>query len=100
VTYRNLRRPLPIMLWELSGTEQRYRAVLEARAGVPETEVAERYRASRHRLWTISAGRIVAAAPGQPRAASQPVSVVSPDPYRNVGGFQGLVYGTCQVISD
>jgi len=31
------------MLWELSVTEQRYRAVLEVRAGVPVTEVAERY---------------------------------------------------------
>ena len=35
------------MLWELSVTEQRYRAVLEVRAGVPVTEVAERYRVSR-----------------------------------------------------
>ena len=31
------------MLWELSVTEQRYRAVLEVMAGVPVTEVAERY---------------------------------------------------------
>jgi hypothetical protein len=30
------------MLWELSVAEQRYRAVLEAGAGVPVTEVAER----------------------------------------------------------
>ena len=35
------------MLWELSVTEQRYRAVLEVRAGVPATEVAERYGVSR-----------------------------------------------------
>jgi transposase InsO family protein len=35
------------MLWELSVTEQRYRAVLEVRAGVPVTEVAERYGVSR-----------------------------------------------------
>ena len=35
------------MLWELSVTEQRYRAVLEAGAGVPVTEVAERYGVSR-----------------------------------------------------
>jgi transposase InsO family protein len=35
------------MLWELSVTEQRYRAVLEVRAGVPVTEVAERYGISR-----------------------------------------------------
>ncbi len=36
----------PLMLWELSMTEQRYRAVLEAGAGVPVTEVAERYEVS------------------------------------------------------
>src|SRR5258708_15290810 len=35
------------MLWELSVTEQRYRAVLAVRAGVPVTEVAERYGVSR-----------------------------------------------------
>jgi transposase len=35
------------MLRELSVTEQRYRAVLEVRAGVPVTEVAERYGVSR-----------------------------------------------------
>ena len=33
----------PFMLWELSVTEQRYRAVLEVLAGVPVTEVAGRY---------------------------------------------------------
>ena len=38
----------PLMLWELIVTEQRYRAVLEVMAGVPVTEVAERYRVSRH----------------------------------------------------
>jgi transposase InsO family protein len=37
----------PFMLWELSVTEQRYRAVLEVMAGVPVTEVAERYGVSR-----------------------------------------------------
>ena len=37
----------PLMLWELSVTEQRYRAVLEVLAGVPVTEVAERYGVSR-----------------------------------------------------
>jgi hypothetical protein len=37
------------MLWELSVTEQRYRAVLEVLAGVPVTEVAERYGISRHK---------------------------------------------------
>jgi transposase-like protein len=37
----------PLMLWELSVTEQRYRAVLEVMAGVPVTEVAERYGISR-----------------------------------------------------
>jgi hypothetical protein len=31
------------MLWELSVSEQRYRAVLEVLAGVPVTEVAGRY---------------------------------------------------------
>ena len=31
----------PLMLWELSVTEQRYRAVLEVMAGVPVTEVAD-----------------------------------------------------------
>jgi predicted DNA-binding protein YlxM (UPF0122 family) len=35
------------VLWELSVTEQRYRAVLEVRVGVPLTEVAERYGVSR-----------------------------------------------------
>src|SRR5215467_16270232 len=35
------------MLWELSVAEQRYRAVLEVGAGVPVTEVAERYGVSR-----------------------------------------------------
>jgi len=35
------------MLWELSVTEQRYRAVLEVCTGVPVTEVAERYGVSR-----------------------------------------------------
>jgi transposase len=35
------------MLWELSVTEQRYRAVLEVAAGVPVTEVADRYGVSR-----------------------------------------------------
>jgi transposase InsO family protein len=37
----------PLMLWELSVTEQRYRAVLEVLAGVPVTEVADRYGVSR-----------------------------------------------------
>jgi transposase InsO family protein len=40
------------MLWELSVTEQRYRAVLEVRAGVPVTEVAERYGVSRQSVHT------------------------------------------------
>ena len=31
------------MLWELSVSEQRYRAVLEVGAGIPVTEVADRY---------------------------------------------------------
>ena len=35
------------MLWELSVAEQRYRAVLEVLAGVPVTEVADRYGVSR-----------------------------------------------------
>ena len=42
----------PLMLWELSVTEQRYRAVLEAGAGVPVTEVAERYGVSRQSVHT------------------------------------------------
>src|SRR5215467_10212795 len=37
----------PLMLWELSVSEQRYRAVLEVMAGVPVTEVAGRYGVSR-----------------------------------------------------
>ncbi len=37
----------PLMLWELSVTEQRYRAVLEVLAGIPVTEVAGRYGVSR-----------------------------------------------------
>jgi transposase InsO family protein len=38
------------MLWELSVTEQRYRAVLEVMAGVPVTEVAGRYGVSRQSM--------------------------------------------------
>jgi transposase InsO family protein len=43
------------MLWELSVTEQRYRAVLEVGAGVPVTEVAERYGVSRQSVhaWLV-----------------------------------------------
>jgi transposase InsO family protein len=40
------------MLWELSVTEQRYRAVLEVMAGVPVTEVADRYGVSRQSVHT------------------------------------------------
>jgi transposase InsO family protein len=40
------------MLWELSVAEQRYRAVLEAGAGIPVTEVAERYGVSRQSVHT------------------------------------------------
>lgn len=40
------------MLWELSVSEQRYRAVLEVRAGLPVTEVAERYGVSRQSVHT------------------------------------------------
>jgi transposase InsO family protein len=39
-------------MWELSVAEQRYRAVLEAGAGVPVTEVAERYGVSRQSVHT------------------------------------------------
>jgi transposase-like protein len=42
----------PLMLWELSVTEQRYRAMLEVGAGVPVTEVAERYGVSRQSVHT------------------------------------------------
>jgi hypothetical protein len=45
------------MLWELSVTEQRYRAVLEVRAGVPVTEVAERYDVRRPRVAAPLPGR-------------------------------------------
>jgi transposase InsO family protein len=43
------------MLWELSVTEQRYRAVLEVLAGVPVTEVAGRYGVSRQSVhaWLV-----------------------------------------------
>ena len=41
----------PLMLWELSVTEQRYRAVLEVLAGVPVTEVAGRYGVSRQSVY-------------------------------------------------
>ena len=40
------------MLWELSVTEQRYRAVLEVLAKVPVIEVAERYGVSRQSVHT------------------------------------------------
>jgi transposase InsO family protein len=45
----------PLMLWELSVTEQRYRAVLEVLAGVPVTEVADRYGVSRQSVhaWLV-----------------------------------------------
>src|SRR5216683_911934 len=45
----------PLMLWELSVTGQRYRAVLEVMAGVPVTEVAERYGVSRQSVhaWLV-----------------------------------------------
>ncbi len=42
----------PLMLWELSVTEQRYRAVLEVMAGIPVTEVAGRYGVSRQSVHT------------------------------------------------
>jgi len=43
------------MLWELSVTEQRYRAVLEVLAGVPVTEVADQYGVSRQSVhaWLV-----------------------------------------------
>jgi transposase InsO family protein len=43
------------MLWELSVAEQRYRAVLEVAAGVPVSEVAERYGVSRQSVhaWLV-----------------------------------------------
>jgi transposase InsO family protein len=43
------------MLWELSVAEQRYRAVLEVLAGVPVTEVADRYGVSRQSVhaWLV-----------------------------------------------
>jgi len=40
------------MLWELSVTEQRYRAVFEVGAGIPVSEVAERYGVSRQSVHT------------------------------------------------
>ena len=40
------------MLWELSVTEQRYRAVIEVGIGVPVTGVAERYGVSRQSVHT------------------------------------------------
>ncbi len=40
------------MLWELSVSEQRYRAVLEVGAGFPVTEVAGRYGVSRQSVHT------------------------------------------------
>jgi transposase InsO family protein len=40
------------MLWELSVSEQRYRAVLEVGIGMPVTEVAERYGVSRQSVHT------------------------------------------------
>jgi transposase InsO family protein len=45
----------PLMLWELSVTEQRYRAVLEVLAGVPVTEAADRYGVSRQSVhsWLV-----------------------------------------------
>jgi transposase len=47
------------MLWELSVVEQRYRAVLAAGAGVPVTEVAERYGVTCQSMhtWLVRYGR-------------------------------------------
>jgi hypothetical protein len=41
------------VLWERSVTEQRYNAVIEVlEAGLPVTEVADRYGVSRGRVWS------------------------------------------------
>jgi predicted ArsR family transcriptional regulator len=42
------------MLVELTMTEQRYRAVLEVQAGVPVTEVAERFGISRQAVHPVA----------------------------------------------
>ena len=59
----------PLMLWELSVTEQRYRAVLEVMAGVPVTEVAERYGVSRQSVhaWLAPLPGRGPAGPGRPQ---------------------------------
>jgi len=44
------------VLVELTVTEQRYRAVLEVQAGVPVTDVAERFGVSRQAVLAGSAG--------------------------------------------
>ena len=58
------------MLWELSVTEERYRAVLEVRSGVLVTEVADQVQ-----LGTQCALHCAAAVPGpQVRLGSQTVA--------------------------
>ena len=58
------------MLWELSVTEQRYRAVLEVRAGVPVTEIADQVE-----LGTQCASPCAGAVPGpRVRLGSQTVA--------------------------
>jgi transposase len=49
---------LPLKLRELSVVEERYRAVLEVAAGVPVTEVANRYGVSRQNTAYRTACRI------------------------------------------
>lgn len=73
------------MLWEPSVTEQRYRAVLEVRAGAPVTEVAERYGVSRQSVhaWL----RRCRGPPGWPSA------VAAGDGHRGRGGPDGQCCG-------
>jgi transposase len=67
------------VLVELTMTEQRYRAVLEVHAGVPATEVAERFGVSRqavHRWKTrYQCGGLEALADGSKRPKSSPWQV-------------------------
>src|SRR5262249_44824366 len=77
------------MLWELSVAEQRYRAVLEVGAGVPVTEVAERYGVSRQSVhtWLVRYRR------GGIGGLGDRSHQVHPPPGRTRAGAGGLIWG-------
>ena len=81
------------MLWELSVTEQRYRAVLEVLAGVPVTEVADGYGVTRQSVhaWL---GRYRSEGPRRgwrtaaTRCTRSPSTATSPSRARGTGSWR------------